>query len=393
MTTVEDVITKETQQAAHVLEEEARKIDREGCFPVEGVAVLRSSKLMGLLVPQELGGLGGGYSAALEVAQVLGGSCLSTAMVWAMHCQQVAVLVDHASEPLRTEVLRQVALNGLLIASVTSEPTKGGHLLTAVAPLYSKDEHFIVEREAPVVTSGSHADAFLITMRRSETATPTDIVLVYAGRDELKTVIRSDWDTLGVRGTASVAMRLSGQLPSLGRTIDPPGGFRRVAVTTMIPAGHLMWTACWLGAAKEAYRQTMRVLRNPSLRVGYPLKSDLYVEHIARVRMDIDLVEAMLQRVAGEYLVKRQAFGTEQVSYEDYAFNIHLNELKIAAAEKLFSAVDQTMQLLGLRYGYRIQKETSIERIFRDLRSARLMFTDDRLLVSNGKLALLDTSI
>jgi acyl-CoA dehydrogenase len=348
---------------------------------------------MGLLVPSDLGGLGGTYQAALDAAQTLGGACLSTAMVWAMHCQQVAVLVDHADEPLRSEVLCKIASEGMLIASVTSEPTKGGHLLTALAALRSEHGQLVVDREAPVVTSGGEADGFLITMRRSESATPTDMVMVYADRDELATTVMSGWETLGVRGTASVAMRLSGRLLATGRTVDPPGGFRRVAMATMIPAGHLMWTSCWLGAAKEAYRQAIRVLRTPGLRSGYPLKSDLYVEHLARVRMDIDLVESLLQRVAEEYLAKREAFGTERAPYEEYAFNIHLNELKVSAAEMLFHAVDQIMQLLGLRYGYRIQEETTIERIFRDLRSARLMFADDRLLVSSGKLALFDTSI
>ena len=196
-------------------------------------------------------------------------------------------------------------------------------------------------------------------MRRSPEATPAEIVLVYAEGDELTRTVADGWYAMGMRGTSSVPMHIAGRVPA-DRLIDPEGGFRQVAVTAMIPAGHMMWTACWLGAAKAAYRQLMHILRTPDLRSGYPLKSDLYAERVARVRLDIDLVEALLLRVA---------------------------------AERLFAAVDAIVQLAGLGFGYRVQTETSIERIFRDLRSASLMFANDRLLITNGKLAQLDTTI
>ena len=240
-----------------------------------------------------------------------------------------------------------------LIAPVTSEPTKGGHLLSALAALKRTDAGFTIDREAPVVIAGKQADGFLVTMRRSPEATPPEIVLVYAKGDELTRTVADGWYAMGVRGTSSVPMHIAGRVPA-DRLIDPEGNFRQVAVTTMIPARHMMCTACCLGAAKAAYRQLMHILRTPDLRSGYPLKSDLYAERIARVRLDIDLVEALLLRVA---------------------------------------AVDAIVQLAGLRFGYRVQTETSIERIFRDLRSASLMFVNDRLLITNGKLAQLDTTI
>ncbi|MEZ5840841.1 MAG: acyl-CoA dehydrogenase family protein [Hyphomicrobiales bacterium] len=380
------------REAAAIARAAAAATDRDGAFPQAGMDALRRTGLLGLIVPVELGGYGATYATAIEIAQILSGACLSTSMLWSMHCQQVAILVDHGPSPLREALLRRVAAGDLLIASVTSEPTKGGHLLSAMAALERTDDGFAIDREAPVVTAGMQADGLLITMRRSPEATPSEIVLVYADRDELQRTEAGGWHTMGMRGTSSVPMHLAGRVPA-DRLVDPEGGFRRLAVTTMIPAGHLMWTACWLGAAKEAYRQLMHVLRTPELRRGYPLKSDLYAERIARVRLDIDLVEALLLAVAADYERLRATHGTRHEPFEDYAFNIRLNELKVAAAERLFAAVDAIVQLAGLRFGYRVQDETTIERIFRDLRSASLMFANDRLLVTNGKFALVDASL
>src|SRR5260370_29257318 len=74
-------------------------------------------------------------------------------------------------------------------------------------------------------------------------------------------------------------------------------------------------------------------------------------------------------------------------------FQIHINTLKILAAELPFQAVDELIQLLGMRYGYMRNKRAPLERIFRDLRSASLMYSNDRLLIANGKLALVDTAV
>jgi acyl-CoA dehydrogenase len=381
------------REASAVAAAHAAATDRSAAFPEAGIQALRDNGLMGLLAPKENGGFDASHAVAVEVAQILSASCLSTAMLWAMHCQQVAVVADYASEPLRGDLLNRVAAGKMLIASVTTEPAKGGHLLSAQAALVAADGGgHSFERESPVVTGGLQSDGFLLTMRRNPEATPNDIVLVYADKAELALKKIGGWDTLGMRGTSSLALDISGRVPG-GRLIDPEGGFDRVAATTMVPSGHLMWSACWLGAAKGAYRQLMHIFRTPELRQGYPLKSDLFAERIARIRLEIDMVEAFLTRVTSEFDALRLAHGTDLEAFKDYGFDLRVNEVKIATSEHVFRVVDAIMQLAGLRHGYRVRPDNALERVFRDLRSASLMFSNDRLLVSNGKLALLGAGL
>ena len=88
-----------------VLHDESREVDDTAEFPVRGLAALRESGLMGLLVPEELGGLGGDLDDLVSVSMELAGECLSTALIWGMHCQQVAALVGHAGPELRKRLL------------------------------------------------------------------------------------------------------------------------------------------------------------------------------------------------------------------------------------------------------------------------------------------------
>jgi acyl-CoA dehydrogenase len=55
--------------------------------------------------------------------------------------------------------------------------------------------------------------------------------------------------------------------------------------------------------------------------------------------------------------------------------------------------VDRMMQLAGLSGGYSGQSPIPLERVFRDLRSAALNYSNDRLWLANGTLVLLDRGV
>lgn len=371
-----------------VLREHATEIDNEAAFPEAAVGALAASGLLGLLVPQEHGGMGGGVADLVAISQELAACCMSTALIWAMHCQQTDSLVRFASPWLREHVLPRVARGELYLASVTTEPGKGGHLLTGVAPLRHAGDLLRLDRDAPVVTGGLHAQGFLVTMRASDDATQNQVSLVYADRDQLEVAPSGGWDTLGMRGTQSGGLKISGAVPAR-QVVGDPGGFRAIAVESMAPVGHLGWAACWLGTARGAFGELVGWLRSGNRSRSIDVSSDLVSERIARVRMDLELVGAYLHRVTDE-LVGLRAEGRSLSGTE---VQIHLNTLKVAAAELTFRAVDRMVQLAGLTAGYRRDSPLPLERSFRDLRSASLNYANDRLLVSTGALALMDRAV
>lgn len=371
-----------------VLREHAEEIDEHATFPTAGLDALARSGLLGLLVPAEHGGLGGGLTDLVSVAGELATCCMSTALVWAMHCQQTDSLTRFATPSLAEHVLPRIAAGEVYLASVTTEPGKGGHLLTGVAPLERTGDGLRLDRDAPVVTGGLHANGFLITMRASNEATAAQLTLVYADRDQLDLVRAADWDTLGMRGTESVGLTISGTVPAT-QIVGEPGGFRTVAVESMAPVGHLGWAACWLGTARGAFADLVSWLRSDKRSRGIDLSSELVAERLARIRMDLELVAAYLGRVTDEVTGLRAA--GKSLSGTDT--QIHLNTLKVTAAELTFRAVDRMVQLAGLTAGYRRDSPLALERRFRDLRSASLNYADDRLLTSTGALVMMDRAV
>ncbi|MEV4556237.1 acyl-CoA dehydrogenase family protein [Kitasatospora sp. NPDC049285] len=370
---------------------DAAKTDESAEFPSAQVGRLRETGLLGLLVPAEFGGMGLGLPELVGVGRLLGHGCTSTAMIWAMHCQQVATVVRHGSAALRQEVLPQVAAGSFLLASITTEAGKGGHLFSAEAALGTDRDGLLLERDAPVVTAGMEADGYLVTMRTGADRQANDVSLAFVPRSGAELDFRSGWDTLGMRGTASVGLHLRTRLTA-DQLVGGPGGFPELAVATLVPVGHLAWCSVWLGVAQGALAHVVGLLRDPKVRAGRQ-RSDLAAHDLARVRLRLDTAAALLQACLSEYqeLDARTQDGPGR--YSDVAFQLHINGLKVHVSESAFAAVDELVTIAGLRYGYTRSPATPLERAFRDLRAAALMYSNDRLLVANGQLALLDRQV
>jgi acyl-CoA dehydrogenase len=362
------------------LSEFARETDATKAFPKRSVDLIRDAALLGWFIREEDGGVSGSIADFCRITAHLGEGCTSTALIYAMHCQQAALLRRHGGDALRPQA-RSVA-EGALMASVTTEREKGGDLLTVQTPLVWTDSEVLVERDAPVVSYGRHADLLLVTMRRSAQHPPTEVALVLLDPREAGIDGNGAWDAMGMRGTCSAGLRISQRVPS-NRVFPEP--FHGMALTTMIPIGHLGWASAWMGAARGAMRRLLTELRLQ--RRG--LTSELFLHRVGELRLALDLVEALIADVARD--VDLAWSGDTRERFKDAALNIRVNSVKVAAARLTFQVVNSLVEMAGLAHGYREGSMTGLERVFRDLRSATLMFHDDRLLQANGRLTLIDT--
>ncbi|KAA2254635.1 acyl-CoA dehydrogenase [Solihabitans fulvus] len=367
-----------------VLRDNAAAADEQAAFPSDSFQALRDNHLLSLVVPREYGGGGASLQTFLEVTGELAGACLSTGQLWAMHGSHVDTIVRHGSPELRADLLPRIAENELYIASATSEKGRSSSLFVAHSPLAADGDRVVVDRAAPVVSGGAHADGYLITMRASAEASEHDVCLVYADRHDLRTELAGEWNTLGMRATESIGMRLTGVVPA-SNVIGAGGQFAALARESMIPISHLSWSAAWLGAARGAFRELVRWFAKS----GAPDMSDLFHERLARVRLDLELVSAYLTRVREEVDLARIEGGSVAHSRAQ----LQINALKVVASDLSFRAVDHMVQLAGLRIGYAKNSPIALERCFRDLRSASLNHANDGLRVGIGALCLLDRSV
>ena len=85
-----------------VAQETAASVDRDARFPQETVAALAASGLLGLTVPESVGGAGGGPAEFVQTTRALAARCASSAMIYLMHvCAAQVTLAGTPSARLR----------------------------------------------------------------------------------------------------------------------------------------------------------------------------------------------------------------------------------------------------------------------------------------------------
>ncbi|MFF4948455.1 acyl-CoA dehydrogenase family protein [Streptomyces chattanoogensis] len=375
------------ERIAHVTcvtERHLTAADREAAFPVQALDALRDTGLLGLVVPTEYGGLGGTLRDVVDAGLALGRCDMSVALIYTMHCQQAAAAVEFAAEPLRSELLPVLGAGRCYLASVSTESGKGGHLYSARAALSEQGAELLVDRFAPVVTGGEHADGFLITMKNAGATTDNDVALVYAAREQLVVEPAGDWQPMGMRATHSAPLKLTGAVPG-HQVIGPEVPFRDIANRVLGPYAHLGWSAAWLGTAAGALSRVLGLVRSPAGRKRFDVSSELLLTRLSTARQRLDAVHAQLRHTLA------MVESADDITAP--ACQLLLNGLKISASEQCHTAVNDLIDAVGLQHGYLKDSPTRLEQALRDLRSAALNYKNDRLHLAGGKLTLLDREV
>jgi acyl-CoA dehydrogenase len=357
----------------------ADAVDRESRFPHEAIAALKEERLLGALVPRELGGAGATIGEVAGACEVLGRSCASTAMIFAMHQIEVACLVRHGlPAPFFRGYLAELAERQWLIASATSEVGVGGDLRRSVCAVEREGRRIRIKKQAPVISYGEEADDILLTARRDGDAPPADQVLVLVRKADCRLTPTGEWDTLGMRGTRSLGFMLEA-----GGSVDQvlPVPFADVASRTMLPTSHVLWTSLWLGLASDAVGRARAFVRAEARRaVGSTPPGAL---RLAETVADLDSMRARVHEGRDDF--ERNQDNAEALG--GLGFAIRMNNLKATAARMAPEIVGRALAVCGIS-GYRCDSPYAVGRHLRDAHSAALMISNDRVLAANAAMLL-----
>lgn len=365
---------------AAVASEWSEHVDREARFPEEALLAAQAQRLLGILVPRELGGEGAQLRDVTDICYRLARVCSSTAMIYAMHQSSVACIVRHgARNEWHRALLRRIAADQLLFASSTTEGQSGGNLRSSVSPVERDGSRIRLERAATVISYGAQADGIITTARRSEEAAANDQVLVTFLRSDYSLTPTVSWDTLGMRGTCSSGFAL--EATGLADQILPEP-YESIHAQTVVPVHHLAWASVWAGIAAAAVERARACVRQ-ALRQGGgampPAASQLTLARSSLMRLRA-LIAASLRDYEERVEDTRALRALE--------FQVTVNLTKVDASELALACVLAAARACGLA-GYRNDSEFSIGRLLRDVFSAPVMINNDRILTNIGSACLM----
>lgn len=361
---------------------DADAVDRDARFPKAAIDAARREQLLGIQIPREFGGPGASIHDVTEVCYTLGRACASTAMIFAMHQTKVACVVRHGRGNAWLETLmRRIAADQLLLASSTTEGQNGGNIRSSAAAVNHSGGRISLARDATVISYGAEADGLVTIARRDSDAAASDQVLLALVKDDYSLTRTLGWETLGMRGTCSTGFELKVDCPD-DRIV--PESYDRIHIQTMTPFAHLCWSSAWAGVAAAAVERAQLFIRKAARGAGGQMPPA--AAHFTAARRSLAKLRAMITTNIDAFA----ACEHDERTLASLDFNASITLLKVEASELALETVMHAMRTCGLS-GYRNDGDFSIGRHLRDVLSAPIMISNDRILANIATANLMST--
>jgi isovaleryl-CoA dehydrogenase len=341
--------------AAGQIASEADRVDREHAFPSESLRALSEVGALGLVVPSEHGGAGGGLAALVEACEAVGAACASTGMVFLMHEVTAATLASGGGTRA-TELLPALAGGQALGTLAFSERGTGAHFYSPELQADRSNGSLMISGRKSFVTAGGYADVYLVLLQGEAEGT-ADAYLV--GRDDPGVSFDGEWRGLGMAGNSSIALELDGVRVGDEARVGAAGGATDLVFGVVAPFFLVGLAAVNVGIASAAAEAATAHARDRRYPDGSSLAEVQYVQHQI-ADMDLAVRQARL-------LVRKAA---ELGDAGDESALVVVMEAKVAATEAEAAVTQAALQVTG---GQGYTPALPVERYLRDARAGSVM--------------------
>jgi len=202
-------------------------------------------------------------------------------------------------------------------------------------------------------------------------------VLVVFLKDDYTLERLNGWDALGMRGTCSAGFKL---VATGLREQILPEAYEKIHSHTMMPFAHLAWSGAWAGIAAAAVDRARAFTRKAAHRSGGTLPPG--AAHLTRALASLRTLRSLIAAALTRFEM------ADPETLESLDFQTGMNMHKVNASELAVATVMSAMQASGLA-GYRNDGDFTMGRHLRDVLSAPIMISNDRILANVAAASLL----
>ncbi len=360
-----------TERAAAVgatLAEHAVRHDAEGSFVTEAYDVLRSAGLLKAGVPVELGGDGATVAELTALQRELAQHCGSAALASSMH-QHVVAFTSwryRRNLPGAEATLRRVAEEGIVLVS-----TGGGDYTHPRGEAVRVDGGYRVTGHKRFASQSNHGTVMATMFTCDDPERGRRVLNVAIPLASPGVTVADNWDTLGMRGTASNDILLTDVFVPDERVLaNRPYGVVDPPLQVISQIAFPIISGVYLGVAEAAYRAAL---------AGAAPKAENVL-----VQRQLGLMRHKLRIASWALDGALAAVGDDpRPSPEVY---LAVMSAKNEVAEAGVAVCDLAMDVVG---GSAFFKGSVIERCYRDIRAAKFHpLTAEDALVETGRHAL-----
>lgn len=333
-----------------VLAPKARQTDREERFPAEAYAQMGELGLLGVNLPEALGGAAAGVgSYALAVMEVAA-ACASTSVGMAVTNMCGELLNQFGSDALKQIYVPKLT-SGQAVAGAfaLSEPHAGSDAQALRTTAKLEGDHWVLDGTKQWITSGQFAGVIVVWARTAQGAKGLSCFVVEKGTPGLS--YGKPEDKMGLRGSNTVSLTFENCRVPKANLLGKEGDGFKLAMTAL-DGGRIGISAQACGVGRAALEATTR----------YVKERKAFGQAIGEFQaVRFALADMQTQLEAAELLCLRAATLKEQGK----PFTREASMAKLYASEMANRICDKAVQLHG---GYGYIDEFPVERYLRDAR-------------------------
>ncbi len=336
-----------------------RECDKNGTYPWDFVNAFAAAGWMGVMMPEEYGGMGLGLSEAAIMLQEVAASGAGMSGASAVHFYifPPAPILRHGSEEMKKRVLPALARGETLMAFGVTEPTSGVDTSRIRTRAERKGDRWVINGQKVWSTNAQNAKKYLILARTSprDEKRPLDgMTLFFADMDRKHCDVRVI-DKLGRAAVDSNEVFIDGLEVADENVIGEVGKGFYYLIDGLNPERIVVGTET-VGIGRAALGMAVKYA-NERVVFDRPIgKNQAVANPLAENWIRLEAANAVCMQAA-ELFDRGLPYGPES------------NAAKFLGADAGYLACDQAMQTHG---GFAYSKEYHIERLWREVRLLRL---------------------
>lgn len=324
--------------------------DESQYFPIEAFKTMGGLGMMGVLVPEELGGSGLGYQeyvdVIVEVAQVCGAVGLSVA---AHNSLCTGHILAFGNEEQKKRWLPKLATAEWIGAWGLTEANTGSDAMRMMTTAVLDGDHYVVNGSKNWITHGKSGDVAVVMVRTGEVGSSKGISALVIEKGTPGFTHGKKENKLGMRASETTELIFDNCLVPKENLLGVEGeGFKQAM--KVLDGGRISIAALSLGIAKGAFKAA----------VSYSKERHQFGQPIASFQgISFKLADMATEIEAAELLIRKAA---------DLKNN-HQEVTKVSAMAKYYASevavrcATEAVQIFG---GYGYTKDFPVEKFYRD---------------------------
>jgi alkylation response protein AidB-like acyl-CoA dehydrogenase len=316
MSAAEKLRAEKVESVLPALAAAAAEVDGRGEFHVPHVKTISDAGLLGLIVPEEYGGMGGSLRDLCAATFSLATACPSTALAFFFHCSSAsrgllalealdAGLFDAEEAPavraFAEQVLYTMGRDGKWLANFASESEKSEKAAITISTVATPvDGGYRLSGVKAFGCATGVANRYLVTASLEGHDTAAGLCTFFVDRDAEGVSEREHWDAIGMRGTATHGIVLKDVFVANEDALAIPAAFTRCMQMSRgsFVGNQVAGIACYLGAAHSLYNYTINHLRNKKFAdTGKSVGTDAYQQElIGHMMVELETATIWLRR-------------------------------------------------------------------------------------------------